>query len=248
MAGDWIKVEHATLEKPEVTRSAEMLGISRREAVGLFFEYFVWLDKNLSADCPDFVRNVSRRSLENVLHCAGFAACLEAIGWARFDDDTWTLHVINAERHNGNTAKTRALDAKRKAKTRAEVSASSPENVRPREEKSSKEKKSALAEPNDQHRTLAESLGVNCETEFQKYRDWMASTGKHHKDEVAGFRNWLRNAKANQPKKHLREVATDWWRTEEGVAARARELGVSARPGESMDQFIARLHHAARAA
>jgi hypothetical protein len=120
MAGDWIKVEHATLDKPEVLRTAEMLGISRRETVGLFVEYFFWLDKTLSENCPDFVRNVSRKSLDEMMHCAGFAACLEAVGWAQFDDSAWTLRVINASNHNGKPAKTRAVDAKRKAGKRLE--------------------------------------------------------------------------------------------------------------------------------
>jgi hypothetical protein len=139
VAGDWIKVEHATLDKPEVLRTAEMLGISRRETIGLFFEFWIWLDKNLSGSCPDFVRNVSRKSLDDVLHCPGFAACLEAVGWAQFDDRQWIMRVSNAARHNGNTAKNRALDTKRKAESRAEtvrdLSGFNPDKTTTREEK-----------------------------------------------------------------------------------------------------------------
>ena len=120
MAGDWIKLEHATLDKPEVLRAAEMLGIHRREALGLFVEFWIWLDKNLSGLCPDFVRNMSRKSLDDVLHCPGFAAVLVSVGWAKFDDEHATMTIINAERHNGNPAKTRALDAKRKKEKRLE--------------------------------------------------------------------------------------------------------------------------------
>jgi hypothetical protein len=120
MAGDWIKVEQATLDKPEVLRAAEMLNIHRREALGLFVEFWIWLDKNLSASCPDFVRNMSAKSLDEVLHTPGFSGVLKSIGWAKFDDEQSVLYVMNAERHNGNTAKSRALDAKRKKEKRRE--------------------------------------------------------------------------------------------------------------------------------
>jgi hypothetical protein len=135
MAGDWIKVEHATRRKPEILRAAEMLGISRREALGLFMEFWFWLDENLSEKCPEIVRNVSRKSLDEVLTCQGFSGVLESVGWGKFDDKEWTLHITNAERHNGKTAKTRALDAKRKSAKRLEnVREMSAEN-RTREEK-----------------------------------------------------------------------------------------------------------------
>ena len=206
MAGDWIKVEHATLDKPEVLRAAEMLGISRREAIGLFFDYWIWLDKNLSRFCPGVVPNVSRKSLDEVLHTPGFSRCLEAIGWAKFDDAAWTLTVINAERHNGNSAKARAYEQKKKANQRADsvpnLSPSHRDKTGTREEKrreeiTTKSKAIArvpLAAPTDEHQRIAQEAGVSCADEWAKYRDWLAANGRSHKDEVAGFRNWLRRA------------------------------------------------------
>ena len=139
MAGDWIKLEHATLDKPEVLRTADLLGIHRREALGLFVEFWIWLDKNLSGSCPDFVRNMSRKSLDDVLHVPGFSAVLEQIGWAKFDDSEAVMHITNADRHNGTPAKTRALDAKRKKEKRLEnvreMSGLQPDKTGTREEK-----------------------------------------------------------------------------------------------------------------
>lgn len=57
-----------------------------------------------------------------------------------------------------------------------------------------------LREPGDEHRSLATSLKVDCNAEFQKYRDWLKTNGKRHKDESAGFRNWLRKAAEFKPK------------------------------------------------
>jgi hypothetical protein len=113
MAGDWIKVERATLHKPEILEAAELLGMKRREALGLFLDYFAWLDENMPDSCNGFVTHVSRMSVDETLHAAGFAAVLEAIGWAKFDDAKRMLTVIHHERHNGKTAKSRALATKR---------------------------------------------------------------------------------------------------------------------------------------
>lgn len=129
MAGDWIKLEATTLQKPEILEAAEMLSISRREAIGLFVDYFVWLDQHLDETCPGFVPHVSRKSLEVVLACPGFAAVLETIRWGKFDDRTRTLTVVNHERHNGKTAKTRALDQRKKAEQRRNVSRKCPDEI-----------------------------------------------------------------------------------------------------------------------
>jgi len=71
VAGDWIKVEQATLHKVEVLRMAELLGIDRRQMLGLLLDFWSWLDNNARTDS---VPNLSRLSLDSVLHCPGFAA------------------------------------------------------------------------------------------------------------------------------------------------------------------------------
>lgn len=53
-----------------------------------------------------------------------------------------------------------------------------------------------LAGPTDEHRAIAIAHGVDCDAEWGAYRDWLTANGRSHKDESAGFRNWLRRAKA----------------------------------------------------
>ena len=214
MAGDWIKVEKASAEKPEILRSAEQFGISPDAALGLYVRFWFWLDSNLSEECPDFVRNVSRKSLDKLMSCDGFSAMLESVGWGSFDDSKWILSISNADRHNGSPAKTRALDSKRKKEGRRKMSGFCPEksgSEKRREDISTNvdipKKKIRLQEPTPEHQVLAAELGVSCKAEFQKYRDWLASSGKVHKDEEAGFRNWLRKAaesptRAREPARH----------------------------------------------
>jgi hypothetical protein len=119
MAGDWIKFEHATLDKPEVARMAELLGINRNEMLGVLLNYFVWLDRNCS---HGHVTHMSRLSLDSILHMSGFSACLCDVGWAEVNETTGILTVKNWERHNGKPAKTRALAKDRKAEERSRKS------------------------------------------------------------------------------------------------------------------------------
>jgi hypothetical protein len=118
MAGDWIKMEHATACKPEVVLAAQLLCISRREMLGILVDYWIWLDANLDESRHGMVTHVSRKSLEETLHCAGLAAVLEYIKWAEFDDEQRIMTVKNWDRHNGKTAKSRALTRDRQARKR----------------------------------------------------------------------------------------------------------------------------------
>jgi hypothetical protein len=110
MAGDWIKVEHATLEKPEVGMFAELLGIPVDQALGILLRFWVWLDRN---SCNGLVTHVSRLSIDGVTHTPGFSNALAHVGWLQFDDEAQTLTVPNFGNHNGNTAKSRAQTKKR---------------------------------------------------------------------------------------------------------------------------------------
>jgi hypothetical protein len=52
MAGDWIKIEHGLLGKPEVMLLADALDASPHEVVGHLVAFWLWVDLNLSPDCP----------------------------------------------------------------------------------------------------------------------------------------------------------------------------------------------------
>lgn len=51
-----------------------------------------------------------------------------------------------------------------------------------------------LDAPTEAHEQLAREVGVSCQAEFEKFRDWLASTGTRPRDYSARFRNWLRKA------------------------------------------------------
>jgi hypothetical protein len=74
--------------------------------------------------------------------------------------------------------------------------------------------RATLDAPTDEHERLAAEQGVNCQAEFRKYRDWLAANGRRQRDEIAGFRNWLRKAgefrarDSGKPSLHDKRAAT----------------------------------------
>lgn len=106
MAGDWIKIEHTTMDKPEVTLLAEILGLPVDHGLGLLVRFWAWLDKN---SCNGCVTHVSRLSIDTVMHTPGFGAAIEAVGWLEFDEKKRTARIPNFDRHNTSSAKSRAL-------------------------------------------------------------------------------------------------------------------------------------------
>lgn len=107
MAGDWIKIEHATVDKPEVIRLAQIMDFKHPDqAIGLLVRFWVWLDRNLR---DGSVTHLYAKTVDAVTHENGFCGALCAIGWAEMDPKTGIVTIKNVSRHNGNPAKTRAL-------------------------------------------------------------------------------------------------------------------------------------------
>lgn len=191
MAGDWIKVECSTSRKAEVLRMAEMLGVSRRECMGLLLDYWSWLDANARTES---VPNLSRKSLDDVLQCAGLAACLESVGWAKWSDDGWTMTVANYDHHNGSSAKTRAYEQKKKKNQREKVSRICPDELGTREEKRRVTTEREKATPTAKHYELGKKHGVDVDAQWVQYLDWNENAKNKHTNLKAGFSNWIRRA------------------------------------------------------
>lgn len=114
MAGDWIKLEHATADKPEVFRMAMALGIAPEHVVGCLARVWVWADQQ-SLDGNAI--SVTGVTLDRVACYAGFAQAMQSVGWLHGKDGEYSLP--NFDRHNGETAKKRGLTKRRVATHRA---------------------------------------------------------------------------------------------------------------------------------
>ena len=115
MAGEWIKVERATPDKPEVMRIGRILGIDKDEAFGKLIRFWAWID-GVSVD--GVVDGVVSTDVDAVVFQKGFTKALSEVGWCTYDDDAETLVVTNFDLHNGETAKKRAMKNRRQSKYR----------------------------------------------------------------------------------------------------------------------------------
>jgi hypothetical protein len=118
MAGDWIKFEENTPDKPEVYGMAEMLGIDADAVVGKLIRVWSWASRNCHADG---VTNVT--ALSAICRVAGvpnFGQAMQKVGWLSINGDR--IEFPNFDRHCTQTAKERALATKRKRNQRGKES------------------------------------------------------------------------------------------------------------------------------
>jgi len=130
----WIKFDTATPDKPEVWQMAAALGVDADAVVGKLLRVWAWFDTHSeNGNAP----SVSKVTLDRHVGNAGFCDSMLSVGWMA--DDGETISLPNFDRHNGETAKKRALTASRVAKHKrsgnADGNASSVKTALPREEK-----------------------------------------------------------------------------------------------------------------
>lgn len=118
MAGDWIKIEHGLLNKPEVMLLADALDISHFEAVGHLIAFWLWVDLNMSPSCPQV--KGTKKGLDRVAGRDGFAEALISVGWLDIESDM--ISIPGYEVHLSKSAKERAKGQKKKASQRSKVS------------------------------------------------------------------------------------------------------------------------------
>lgn len=127
MAGDWVKIEHATPDKPEIDAMANALGIDHDAVFGKCVRLWVWVDQQ-SVDGDAL--SVTKTFIDRLVRYDGFADAMIGAGWLTVENDKFS--IPNFDRHNGQTAKTRGLTNKRMKRYRnaTSVTKSSPEKRR----------------------------------------------------------------------------------------------------------------------
>jgi len=110
MAGDWIKMRTDLPTDPAVIRMACALGCDAFSVVGRLHSLWVWADKHTTdGNAP----GVTVAWVDALSQCAGFGAAMLAVGWLAQSESG--IVFPHFDRHNGQTAKTRGLTAKRVA-------------------------------------------------------------------------------------------------------------------------------------
>lgn len=118
MAGDWIKFELSTLDKPEVCQIADLADIDMDAVVGKLLRVWGWFDQHTeNGNAP----SVSKRLLDRSVGVTGFCDLMIQVGWMNEIETSEgiVIELPNFERHNGKTAKNRLLTAKRVANCKA---------------------------------------------------------------------------------------------------------------------------------
>lgn len=130
MAGDWIKLQKDTPDKPEVLAMASRLGIDSDAVVGKLVRIWSWFDTHTTsgnASC------VTYSFLDRLAGVTGFAEQMALVGW--LEQNGHDLSLTNFGYHNGETAKTRALGKNRVEKSRSNASSNAPTVTNPLPEK-----------------------------------------------------------------------------------------------------------------
>lgn len=161
MAGDWIKVEHVMPDKPEVSQLAEALGIDHDAVVGKLIRFWIWADAQ-SIDGNSL--RVTASFIDRLSNCPGFAAALLKVGWLTSRDSRFS--VPNFSRHNGQTAKARALTKDRVKRLRDgnEKRKSNAASVSP----------SSLSLSSDSLEVLVRNTEFESKEVLEALRDWCA--------------------------------------------------------------------------
>ncbi len=146
MAGDWIKMRHDLADDPAVLALSQRTGASLEQVVGCLHKLWSWADRHTTnGHAP--VTPVSW--IDAFVHVDGFANVLLDIGWLVCNErdtegDMSGFSIPKFGVHNSESAKKRAVEAKRKRKQRSRScpagvpSATGPEKRR--EEKRRKKK------------------------------------------------------------------------------------------------------------
>jgi DNA replication protein DnaT len=111
----WIKIETHTPDKAEIRHIARLCHCTKADAFLAFFRVYVWLDEQTEDGHVDYF---TADDADDIAGLKGFGEALEEVRWIMFGPAGAV--VANWDRHNGQSAKRRCLDAERKRGVRKE--------------------------------------------------------------------------------------------------------------------------------
>ena len=197
----WMKIDLELPDKPEVHAIAGMLNIDPDAVVGKLIRVWQWFDKHTT---NGNAYGVSYLLPDRIAGVAGFGEAMAFVGWLEQQDKN--LVMPKFDRHTSESAKARALTAKRvekhKAKSNAETNdCANGDNVKdalPRLDKRKNKKiNTALPENftlNEASLAYANKCGVDVDAELKAFGNWHTAKGSTYKDWQAAWRTWCDKA------------------------------------------------------
>lgn len=223
MAGDWIKMRIDLQSHPKIVRILSATDADKFRVIGgLHAVWSVFDTHSVDGVLPGY----TPKALDHVIGWPGFSAAMIDVGWLSFRDAEG-LAMPEFGEHNGQSAKRRAEDQKRKRDGRnrpqsvRKVSGESADTngTREREEKEKIEaippssplpaekpkpaaRKTKIPEPflvtGEMRKWAAERVpAVNLQLQTEKFVNYWRSEAKTKADWPATWRNWMLTEQAN---------------------------------------------------
>ena len=194
-----MKIDLELPDKPEVHAIAGMLNLDPNTVVGMLIRVWQWFDKHTT---DGNAHGVTYSLPDRISGVPGFGEAMAFVGWLEQHDKT--LVMPKFDRHTSESAKQRALTAKRVAKHKAKTNANGNDDgnaatvkdALPREEKRRKIN-TALPDGftlNETSIAYANKCGVVVDDEFKSFRNWHVAKGSTYKDWQAAWRTWCDKA------------------------------------------------------
>jgi len=228
MAGEWIKMDKTLRDKPEVQVLAELLAVAPPTVVGYLHLFWSKADDHAR---HGVVTLCHAKTVDDWVGVVGFADALSRIGWLRIDPVKQLISIPKWDRHNGNSAKIRALAAERQRRARA---------------------RHASRTERDGGVTVPSQKAVTREEKRRSTSPPLppaGGSGGPEAQKVNGHVNGQREAR-EAPMAKLRDalvpkVPRAWWASEATAKAAGIALGIGdGRMGESRDEFHQRIRDA----
>lgn len=115
MAGDWIKMRGNLWDDPRISRICDLTDQPEAMVVGGL--YWLWSSADQHTE-DGIMPGLTLRGIDRKTGIQGFGDALVAVGWLA--DHPEGVRIVNFEEHNGESAKRRCADAKRKANSRTQ--------------------------------------------------------------------------------------------------------------------------------
>lgn len=249
MAGEWLKMDCSTPDKPEVFAITVAMGWDDPDlTVGKLFRVWRWFDQQTT---DGNAKSVTASLLDRIAGVTGFAQAMRDVGWLVINADGVSLP--NFEKHNGATAKSRAQTAKRVATHRSNADVVTAIVTPPlaREEKRREEKikdkppkpprgepdgfaEFYAAYPKKEGRPLAAKAFAKVSAplaDLMAALEWQCKSHKWLKDGgqfIPLPASWLNGERWKDEKPSMPQPgdAPAWFETRQGVERKAHTLGI----------------------
>ena len=106
----WVKRTKGLSSKREILIMANFLAVDRRMVAGVFMDWIDWADEETT---DGFIDGMTVDQIDTVVNYENFGRALLLVDWIK--EDNRGLYIVNFDRHNGESAKKRALDQRRQA-------------------------------------------------------------------------------------------------------------------------------------